>query len=216
MTALTSPRPRSGVLSGSILLVLTASGWFPSIAAAAIVYGESATLTGVRVVAPTGLATIEPDWQDASIAWDISPNGDGTFDYRYTLSGFDRPGASHFTLDLTDDAVGDPDAVIDPRLNGLPVPIEIGNKDGIVGALKLDDGADGVSVYTFTSNRAPVWGDLFVKGGSSSELTNTGFGDTGLMDVLHFIARPNGAGVPEPTSATILAGLVALARRRGR
>ncbi|MGL4512614.1 MAG: hypothetical protein ACRCT8_05940 [Lacipirellulaceae bacterium] len=215
MNARGSLRPQPGIFLLSALLCL-AGPIPPSDADGALVYGEPAALAGLRVVSAPGLATAEPDWLDATIAWSVSPNGDGTFDYEYTLTGFDRPAVSHVTLDLTDDAVRDPDAVTNPRLNGSPAPVEIGNKDGITGAVKFDEGADGTVVYTFTSNREPVWGDVFVKGGSSAEVTNTGFGNQTLMDPLHYVARPNGRGIPEPASATALAGLLLLARRRRR
>ncbi len=187
-------------------------------AGAASIYATPAPMTGSRTVADPGLTTAEADWADATIDWAIDDNGDGTYTYTYTFTNFDKPGISHITLDLTDNAVDDPDAITAFEFNGSPSgDLEIGDKDGITGAVKFDIGADGDLVYSFISNRSPVFGDIHVKGGQSV-LTNTGFGDhsseTRIAD--DFIARPDGV-VPEPATLGLLViGGVVLIRRKRR
>ena len=214
-----TPSKKYAVLLG----VMSCLFWLPVLARpalSAVIYGTAAPMSGSRTVGSPGLATTEPDWQDAVIDWSITDNGNGTLSYTYTLTNFDRPGVSHLTLDLSDDCVGD-DYFIDPgcltlfMFNEAPSDdLEPGDRDGIIGAVKFDIGADGDLTYSFDSNRLPVFGDVHVKGGQS-ELTNTGFGDhsSETRTTVDFIARPNGA-VPEPaTLCVLLAGSLALLRR---
>jgi hypothetical protein len=186
---------------------------------AAPVYGEPASLTGTRTVGAIGLDNIDsdPDWDDVVLSWTITNNGDGTFHYSYTLEDFDRPGVSHVTLDVSDDAIDDetpaPGLVTDAELNGNSIAafLEFGDKEGITGAVKFDIGDDGDLTYTFNSNRSPVWGDIAIKGGQNL-MTNTGFSNHSLEDSGHFVARPNGYA-PEPNSFTLFAAMAVFVPR---
>ncbi len=183
---------------------------------AAVVYGTSAAaeLSGSRSVTANTITVnnSDPDWNDAVLSWNIVDQLNGTFTYTYTFTGFDSPAISHFTLDLSDDAVSDPAAVTGAKYNGAGFgTIEFGDKDGITGAVKFDIGGDdGTLTYEFTSNRSPVYGDFLVKAGNDQTATNIGFGDQSLMTTTSYIARPNGVAVPEP-SAFLYLGLFALA-----
>lgn len=192
-------------------------------AGASPIYDTAAPMSGMRTVATPGLTTDDTDWLDAELLWSIVDNSDNTYTYTYTLKHFDRPGVSHLTLDITNDAVSgdsfaDSNAVTGFKFNGSSSSaIEAGDKNGIIGAVKFDIGADGDSLtYSFISNRLPVYGDVFVKGGQSS-LTNTGFGDhdSETRTATDFVARPNGA-IPEPGTLVLLAcsGLGMLRKRR--
>lgn len=176
------------------------------------VYDLPACPTGTRSVSLGTLLAADPGWSEASISWTVVPNPDGTLRYTYTLAGFTSSGVSHFTLDLTDSAALDPLSITSPTLNGHPIPFSIGDKDGIVGAVKLDAGAGGTLVYSFDSNRAPVWGHFFVQGESGFG-TNVAFGDQTSPDKLDYIARPNGS-IPEPVMAGLLAVPLLLLMRR--
>jgi hypothetical protein len=90
----------------------------------------------------------------------------------------------------------------------------------IVG-LKFDDTVgEAPFTVTFDSNRAPVWGDFYVKGGNDSFAYNTGLTDHLSDDPNDFIARPNGATAPVPEPGTLamlglgLAGLSQWSRRK--
>jgi hypothetical protein len=193
-------------------------------AQAALVYGMPATSTGSRSVASGELTdTGDSSWDDATISWSIVDNLNGTLTYTYTLAGFNMPSVSHFSLDLTDDAIdgdslADPDAVTDAKIDGDPIAaedIEFGsgpNWDGLTGAVKFDVGTEDDSViYSFTSNREPVWGNVGVKGGGNT-LNNVGLGLEGSsMLTSEFIARPNGvAKIPEPGAVFFGAAACAL------
>lgn len=176
------------------------------------VYDLPAYPTGTRSVSLGTLRVSDPGWSGASISWSVVPNPDGTLRYTYTLAGFPDPGVSHFTLDLTDNAVLDPLSITSPALNGNPISILLGDHDGIVGAVRFDAGAGGSLVYSFDSNRAPVWGHFFVRVGAGFG-TNAGFGDETSPDKFDYIARPNGS-IPEPVMAGLLAAPALLLMRR--
>lgn len=125
------------------------------------------------------------------------------YHYEYTFSGtaFGEDGESnaisHFTLDISDDAIkrnheGDwvlvPGVIINPRLkrgDGDPTVIEsVQIKAGdplefIASAVKFDIGGEPAPyVYEFDSERPPVWGSFLVKNGGGplpkDELTEGG------------------------------------------
>ncbi len=213
-------------LSFSVLAVAT----IPSEAG---IYGDSAPFSGSRSVAAGELVinTNITEWSGATLSWDIVDNGNFTFTYTYTFSGITKYALSHFTLDVSDDAVGE-DGLIDlgavqsASVNGNAISankLEYGDKDGIEGAVKFDVGAededDGEAplpvVYSFVSNREPVWGDVYIKGGRGAWLKNAGFGDRDSTLASDYIARPNGKIVPEPATLVVLGvgGLLTIIRR---
>lgn len=162
--------------------------------------------------------------------WDISYDGaKKVWAYEYTFSGggliggrggIDGSEISHFVLDLSDDCA---------RLGTQCVfgangsPVEFGDKNGIVGAVKFDYGGgdpEGEFSYAFESVRAPMWGDLCVKGGGGSNgtgcptaagagtnfLWNLGFDNRSSSDITLYIAVPDTFtnGVPEPAPLALL------------
>jgi len=210
----------------------------PGVARATSVYGQSiyafspAEEYGQRTVAAGELVLHEDNtaWTSARIEWSVARVGTH-WAYEYVFYDFEGDAAdsnaiSHVTLDVTDDAVGDgafldPDAVTNFRLNGVlqnpAVVVPVLEGDGITGAVKFDVGAGGDRVvYSFDSNRGPVYGHVFVKDGHGHTVTlwNAGRDNPGSGDIGDFVARPNGIlieqppAVPEPlTVLGLLAGV---------
>lgn len=216
----------------------------------AAIYGTAngLTLSGSRSEATAGQMVLGGNWladgitpagDIQSVAWLITDMGTH-WHYQYTFTNFGSPDISHAILDLTDDAVTpniDPFAVYNIDTNsGDDVKVELttfgphpsnpgfpaGNS--IIG-IKFDFGGESPFIIEFDSNRSPVWGDFYVKGGNDSLAYNDGLTKHASSDdVSDFIARPNGIIepaelTPEPaTLATWLAGMalstVVVSRRR--
>lgn len=215
-------------LSAVLVFSLTAA------AQAAPVYGTAADLTGDRSVG-SGLEVVDAhtpqgasdNWDNAAIEWEITANG-LSFDYKYIFKDFNQPAISHLTLDLTDDAVNDPDAITNVKFNGVDFSdfdLSTNTGEGITGGVKFDSTPDPGNdnlILTFTSNRAPVWGDIAIEVGQDQApqhflVQNTGFGDQVSENTTDYVARPNGTSVPSPAAATaglMLLGGLAMRRRR--
>jgi len=227
---------------GATALLLVGLGLCVSSAGAASVYGEpadAADMSGSRSVG-SGLDTDVPSWSGNSIAWDVTFHGTH-FTYRYIFAGFNgrRSTISHFSLDLTDDAVTDDDVLLPGTIWDLTitdlgalvndpvddvlfcasplaegVPVSNGNGD-IGGSVKIqcpDGGPDWPlnSMVTFNSHRSPVYGHVILKTGVG-ELWNAAWADPGLEGPESFIVRPNGH-VPEPlTMLGVFLGVAGLA-----
>lgn len=215
---------------------------------------DTSDYSGTRTVGG-GLAG-QGAWADGaapeiSLTWLVVDNSNGTFTYRYTLSydpaDLDAAEPSHLLVDLSDNCVGsgaftDAGCVTAAMVDETSLPSEKvvpgtfdstgqGNSNpGLPAAItgvKLDAGG---WVYEFTSNRVPVWGDLYSKdgnagGGDTNAVWNTGIANHASESESDFVPRPDSVAglppteVPEPgTLALVGSGLVAagLALRRRR
>lgn len=224
-------------------------------------YGEEANLTGSRDNTETGGLVGSGSWRDTkdtngeddngfaddsnsnayvSLSWDITENGDGTWNYEYTWTGGgvnieeNDSRISHFTLELSESCKDDNGQPVEGCVQPNRSPLEYGALEGINFAVKFDSGAETINytsdendtdsvVYSFTSNRNPVWGNFCLKDGDGKDhdacpassfsgptyLWNAGFESTEGV----FIARPNGSnngGGGEPSGSVPLPGTLAL------
>jgi hypothetical protein len=192
------------------------------------VFGETADLTGSRSE-PVQIITggdYSSDGKTITVSWIITPNGN-LFDYQYTISGFDPPGISHFIISLSPRCSEDPGCITgETDIEYGVFDSSQGNSNpGIPAAIdgvKFDFGTEDPSVYTFTSNRAPVWGDFYFNGGNDSFAYNAGLPNHASENILDFIARPDTTGaptaeIPEPGTWALLASgvaFVALGRKK--
>lgn len=164
-----------------------------------------------------------------TIDYDIEPR-DGAFHYEYTLT-FANKDLSSFTIGvtpgcendpwcITNSSPGDPDIrlyeAFAPPLFYLPL--------NFFGA-KLDAGGTGASpqVFSFYSNREPVWSGFYAKDGTGTYAFSTSFTYPDSCSIVDFLPGPDGevilepASIPEPSTLLLLGGgMLALASFRRR
>lgn len=204
-------------------------------------------LSGSRDNSDMGGLLSTGTWDQAlvSLSWDItSMAGSGgvllwTYTYTFDTSNVQQAMAvSHFILEVSDGDV-EIESMYDPMVLLGPQPwAKDGNTDlpgdGLMWGIKFDfGGEDDSTVYTFTTDRSPVYGSFFAKGGSmeGNELYNVALGIPNntlpcddmsadclaLMDATNWIVRPNGV-VPLPSAVwffgSALIGLVGLRRKQ--
>lgn len=212
-------------------LVGLAGAAVPNVAHAVPVYDTAINmqLTGARSTA-VEIIIAGGDVTSATLAWEITQNG-SLWHYKYTLTEDSDQSISHFILDLSDNCDANSRCVTEvgwdlefgtfttsgnPGFNGSITGVKFDNLTG-----------DSPWVLEFDSTRAPVWGDVYLKGGNGD---SNGFAlyNAGAIPTTHpsenifdFVARPDTTTtlVPEPNSLLLIGGgLLALAllrRRRG-
>lgn len=184
------------------------------------VYDTAAALSGTRTQADF-VEGGNYAGDSLSVAWNITSLGSAGWRYNYTFTGFQMPGASHVVLDLSDNSLTDPNVMTDIAAS-YDYSLEFGTFTGsqpsnpglagpITGVKVNTENPGSTFSFAFTSNRAPVWGDFYLKGGNDSFAYNNGLTlHATSMDVNDFIARPDTlSAVPEPSSV-VLVGLGAL------
>ena len=216
------------VVLGFALLQVMAVG-----SSGAIVYDTTAVaeMTGTRTnLAAGGVDTVQFNntaGNHFTVSWVITNPVAGTWHYSYTFSGTATTvgqGLSHFILDTSDTCINvaagtlaDPNCITNnavtvspanytsaPSNPNFPVGADIiGVKFNVVGGPALP------VTITFDSDRAPVYGDFYVKVANSTTAYNNGLGNEATSTLLSdFIARP-GDATPEPGSALLmLAGVL--------
>ncbi|MDR3620380.1 MAG: PEP-CTERM sorting domain-containing protein [Paludisphaera borealis] len=198
---------------------------------ASSVYGTDVTganLTGSRSGSPGIVGT--GNYADVSVNWTITNTSAGVWHYDYTFAvNHTNPNISHVLLELSPNSITDPHVVY--NLTGGTTEFGTfgasqGNSNPGIPAdiygVKITPSSSATTLHlVFDSDRSPVWGDFYTKGGQSYAYNK------GLDPAYHnsdsitlFIARPDGnAGtVPEPSSIALLGcgafGLVGYGLRR--
>lgn len=214
----------------------------------------SVDFIGSRSESQGGVFPIGPAFNGSddnfTISWVISPLSGGLWSYQYTLSNYggQAQNISHLIIALsgncaTSNTASDGTCVQNPTVtkgavsgtptggigtwssamgnsnNGMPNPI-FGVKMNRPSAV---DGGSGI-VFSFTSERVPVWGDFYVRGGGDNYAFNTGLTTANFNsnNTAFYIARPDGVSTvtPEPASMLLMGtgigalGLVGYRRRK--
>jgi hypothetical protein len=194
------------------------------------IFGASAPNTGTRTENAGQIVTAgvySSDETNLILTWNVAANAGNPslFDYTYLISGYGDPAIGHLIFSLSDGCSADPACLtgshdvtfgsFNAASNGNSNPLMPGTIDGA----KLDFGFANSTTYAFTSDRAPVYGDFYFKGGQSAGW-DVGLPDHTSENANYFIARPDTSGgsvtevvaLPEPGTLYLLgAGVVFLA-----
>jgi hypothetical protein len=187
------------------------------------------------VSTPVGL-TASGQWRTDGfqVAWDISPNGDRTWRYRYE---FTKPAGAALKKNVSYVIIQVSETLTAQDISGGWVPggYDAGSPStpglpGTIWGVKIE--LDDHNSFSFDSTRAPMWGDVYAKGGTSQSGTvwnavyNSDFGvwvsnandyDQTPVDAwqrpLYKVLVPD--TIPEPPTMIILAlGAVLLRKRK--
>lgn len=203
----------------SLIIVFAALTLIASPAMAITYTGSISTPAGITASAP---------WADSMvISWTVSQNVDFSWHYDYSFN-YELKAISHMIIAISPNAeTGD---FWDSNHGNLQVGMYYpgGSNPGLPSnfyGLKIDvpQGADATSFW-FDSNKAPVWGDFYIKdgkdGGNEVYAYNSTFGD-GLHEhdplangsVGYKILRPDTftTTIPEPSTLLLLGSALAMA-----
>ena len=113
------------------------------------------------------------------------------FTYRYDVSGYQIPGISHFIISLSEGCSLDPNCITNgsKAVFGVYSGTDQGNSNAgfpsgaSIDGVKFGFGSPDSTTYTFTSDRAPVYGDFFLKGGNGPFVYDAGLANPGNSDL---------------------------------
>jgi hypothetical protein len=158
-----------------------------------------------------------------SLAWNVTDVGaglaTGSWRYSYTWTG-QTPGLSHFILEVSPNFTENNYSIISgisadgTELNTFGAGPSNPSIPGSIFGIKFDE--IGLSTWTvvFDSDKIPVWGDFYAKGGSTSAAWNAGYLDADPTDpasngsINNHILRPDTitTRVPDAGSTLMLLG----------
>jgi len=162
-------------------------------------------------------------WADSAfgISWNISQDVSGNWTYEYTFTN-SAPAVSHFILEVTQDDNPFNIYEISGTYDGPDTWAESTSNPGLPNAFYGIKFEDGLTTYTIVTDRAPVYGVFYAKGGRdggawSDALNFPDYKTNGDLTKTDFIVRPNGNPVPIPAAAWLLgSGILGLAGIRLR
>ncbi len=196
--------------------------------------GYSTTYTGSLTVISGGLTATEP-WSDVELYWvvtDVGYSGNWNYDYRILIS---KKAISHVIIETSPSFLLE--NILDVACPSDYESIEVSDFDGSsqgksnpgipgeIYGIKFDLEGDTLGLnINFTTDRAPVWGDIYAKSGKHEGnfvyMYNEGFARLDPLQVASSGSVDNHVLVPDtiPETSSVLLGcigtLMLLRRRR--
>lgn len=185
------------------------------------------TGSGLVGTGPWGATSPSPGF---TISWNIVPQATGFLLYEYTFTWTSK-GISHAIIELSNDCMSAASACVwgfDPSVNPSDIrwydPDDPGKSNPNLPApiygvkVNFDNLTSNSAVFSFYSDRLPVWGNFYAKDGKDDGVDvtvwNVGLANQGSEDIINFIARPDTVPqyvIPEPgTMALMGLGLLAI------
>ncbi len=151
------------------------------LAIAGSVQASPTIYTGDLAVGNGLIAAGKWDNPGTTLSWTVSYNEtSGLWHYEYALTAAASPGISHIIVEVSDtftrenlftDWAGEVEIDTYNGGQGGSNP----SIPGYVHGIKFGTPGEGTVTVSFDSDRVPVWGDFYAKGGSSSAVFNAGF-----------------------------------------
>jgi len=208
-----------------IIFILTII-FFCAVSAQATLYNYSGTLTWGG-----GTLVTSKDWEGASLSWNVFQDDSALWHYDYTFSSF-SPAISHAIFEVSSN-FDSSNIYPGTGASGGNYFLETYSTSpsnpsipGSIYGIKFEDFEDGSGTFAIVSDRMPMWGDFYGKGGTDNYAYNLNFG----QDTTAAIASGNAGGwalvpdtntgppVPEPSTMLLLGfgvmGIAAAGRRK--
>ena len=195
-----------------VLALLSAFIALPMGVQAALVTGSISNAT------PPGDVITGGDWAlpaDVSLGWSVDSIAGG-YRYTYTFTA-PSPGLSHFDLQTSDNfllgnVLDASQALTADDIDTFTVgPSNPGWPEGeSLYGIKFEFAEDGPQTFWLETDRAPMEGDFYAKGGEDSFAYNSGFGSLDGANIL--VPDTESFPIPEPGTALLLgSGLIVIA-----
>ncbi|HEV58812.1 MAG TPA: hypothetical protein ENN87_15185 [Phycisphaerales bacterium] len=155
-------------------------GMLAAAVVAAPTYTGSLSWSGDGITGTPGSAWLA---DGTVLEWAVTANGNGTFTYWYQLTVADDPEVSHLTIEVSPTFTANNilDVLQGTLADNQPEWADPANENANPGlpsalwAIKFEDDASLAYTVEFVSDRVPVWGDFYAKGGQDVGIWNAGF-----------------------------------------
>ncbi len=179
----------------------------------------SGELTGSRTSPISEGIEATESWDNGGfvLSWNITENNDGSWTYQYTVD-VGRKDVSHFILEISD---SDTFNIYDGTDTGIEFPPREWaaggsnpNMPNPIYGIKFDFGGP-TAIYTIVTDRAPVYGAFYAKGGVDGDshanvtawnnaLNYSDYKTNESFTITDFIVRPDSVAVPVPAAFFLL------------
>lgn len=149
---------------------------------------SQADLSGSLSTTDGGLVS---NWNtgESTLSWNVEQLNDGWFRYSYTLTVAGDPDISHVMIEVSESFGAENLRNVTTSLKAnIGIPANNSGNPGMPAnadwnnLIKFEETSGTSQTIVFESDRVPVWGDFYAKGGNGPHLYNSGLGYTDPLD----------------------------------